>query len=269
MGRPTGLLYKPISLPPDGAAVYGRALGALREAGLSYLVGGAWAMAHLAGVCRSTKDLDLFVRPADLAPVLDALAGAGFDVEVVSPRWLAKAWRGPLFVDIIFSSGNGIATVDDAWLTHAIPGEALDQPVLFCPVEETIWSKAWIMERERYDGADVVHLLRACGAELDWERLLARFGEHWRVLYGHLVLFGYVYPGERAPVPTWVLRELGDKLSAELLAPAGTAPSPLLCRGTLLSKQYLHDLDELGYIGPDEPLPLTLHDPKRSHRSRG
>jgi hypothetical protein len=29
-----------------------------------------------------------------------------------------------------------------------------DVPVIFCPPEEMIWSKAFVMERERYDGAD-------------------------------------------------------------------------------------------------------------------
>ena len=53
------------------------------------------------------------------------------------------------------------------------------------------------MERERYDGADIAHLLRARADQLAWRRLLRRFGPHWRVLLGHLVLFGFVYPGER------------------------------------------------------------------------
>ena len=61
------------------------------------------------------------------------------------------------------------------------------------------------MERERYDGADVAHLLRAHGDRLDWPRLLRRFGPHWRVLLSHLVLFGFIYPGERALVPAWVM----------------------------------------------------------------
>ena len=45
-----------------------------------------------------------------------------------------------------------------------------------------IWSKAFVMERERYDGADVAHLLHAC-AERD--RLGApdpALRRHWRVL---------------------------------------------------------------------------------------
>ena len=50
------------------------------------------------------------------------------------------------------------------------------------PPEEMIWSKAFVQERERYDGADVIHLLRELGPTLDWPRLLMRFGDRWRVL---------------------------------------------------------------------------------------
>jgi len=41
-----------------------------------------------------------------------------------------------------------------------------------------IWSKAFIMERDRYDGADIAHIIRTCGKGLDWSRLLHRFGSH-------------------------------------------------------------------------------------------
>ncbi len=93
--------------------------------------------------------------------------------------------------------------------------------------------------------------MRAAGARcrrLDWRHLLGRFGdEHWRVLFSHLVLFGFVYPSERAKVPGWVLEELTGRLLAE--ARAGAAPADgKLCRGTLLSRaQYLIDVDEWGY----------------------
>lgn len=29
---------------------------------------------------------------------------------------------------------------------------------------------------------------------LDWSRLARRFGQHWRVLPSHLILFGCIYP---------------------------------------------------------------------------
>ena len=58
---------------------------------------------------------------------------------------------------MIFSSGNGVATVDDEWFAHAPEGEVLGLPVRLVPAEEMIWSKAFIMERERFDGADIMH----------------------------------------------------------------------------------------------------------------
>jgi hypothetical protein len=117
--------------------------------------------------------------------------------------------------------------------------------VLLCPPEEGIWARAFVMERERYDGADVAHLLRCCADTLDWARLLARFGAHWRVLYAHLVLFGFIYPSERRRVPAWVMQRLADRLAAEEATPGEGAQ---VCQGTLLSRaQFLIDVGRWGY----------------------
>ncbi|MDP2313614.1 MAG: hypothetical protein Q8P41_11960 [Pseudomonadota bacterium] len=249
-----------LAIAPNNVAVYERALRALSERGDPFLVGGAWGMAELAGVWRHTKDLDLFVLPESVDQVLGTLTDAGFRTEVLSPVWLGKAWYDELFIDIIFSSGNGIATVDDLWFQYSTAGTVLEVPVQFCPAEETIWSKAWIMERERYDGADVAHLIRAAGPRLDWRRLLDRFGPHWRVLFGHLVLFGYVYPSERSRVPAWVMLELSQRLQEELGA---APPREKHCLGPLLSKQqYLCDIDRWGYTVPAD-LAEILNAPRR------
>ena len=66
-----------------------------------------------------------------------------------------------------------------------------------CPLEELVWSKAFVQERERFDGADVLHLLRDAGRDIDWPRLVARFGDYWPVLLSHLVSFHFVYPDHR------------------------------------------------------------------------
>jgi len=103
-----------------------------------------------------------------------------------------------------------------------------------------IWSKSFVLERERYDGADVNHLLLACGEELDWGRLLSRFDRYWEVLFSHLLLFRFVYPGCRDVVPRWVVKEL---VRRTLAGPAEELPEAL-CRGNLVSRvQYQHDLD--------------------------
>ncbi len=224
---------------------YRDVLARLRAERIPFLVGGAYALAHYAGVVRDTKDLDLFVQPAAFDRVLAVLAAAGFETEVTSPVWLGKARCGEDFVDVIFSSGNAIAEVDAEWLVHAEDAEVLGVPVKVVPPEEMIWSKAYVMERERYDGADVAHIVLARGPRLDWRRLLGRFGVHWRVLLSHLVLFGFVYPCNRDAVPRWVLDELTDRLGAELDAPPG---APRVCQGTLLSRtQYRTDVEEWSY----------------------
>ncbi|HMQ31763.1 MAG TPA: hypothetical protein PKD53_13635 [Chloroflexaceae bacterium] len=232
-------------MSPEAQAAYRRALQALGEAGAPFLIGGAYAFAEVTGIERHTKDLDLFVRERDLRGVLAVLEGAGFSCEVAFSHWLAKAWHGDHFLDLIFTSGNAVAPVDDGWFAHACPRALLGVPVLLCAPEELIWSKAFVQERERYDGADVAHLIRCAGPRLDWRRLLGRFGPNWRVLLSHLVLFGFVYPGERDTVPAWVMAELARRLAEE------TATRPAderLCRGTLLSReQYLVDVERWGY----------------------
>ena len=93
---------------------------------------------------------------------------------------LGKGYRGEDFVDVIFSSGNGVARVDEEWFERAVAEEVLGYPTRLIPAEEMIWSKAFVQERERFDGADIAHLIRSRGEGLDWERLLRRFGRHWR-----------------------------------------------------------------------------------------
>lgn len=87
--------------------------------------------------------------------------------------------------------------------------------VQLTPPEELIRSKAFVQERERFDGADVLHLVRHVGESLDWPRLLARFGPHWRVLLSHLVLFGFAYPSQRHQIPQWVMTALTRRLLDE------------------------------------------------------
>jgi hypothetical protein len=232
-------------LDPASRALYQHAMRLLLDAKVPFLVGGAYSFARHTGIERHTKDFDVFVRPEDCQPALDALAAGGFQSELTFEHWLGKAYHGDNFIDVIFSSGNGVARVDEAWFEHAIEAEVFDIPVRLCPVEETIWSKSFVMERERYDGADIAHLLRAAGHKLDWNRLLWRFGSHWRLLLSYLVLFGFIYPSDRNLVPAWVLDELMSRLARENRSPPA---SDRVCQGTLMTRaQFLVDIERWGY----------------------
>ena len=176
------------------------------------MIGGAYALRVHTGIWRDTKDLDLFIRKDVVDSALKALRRAGYRTEFTDPYWIAKAYSDPYFVDLIFSSGNGIAIVDELWVRRAGVARVLDRDALVVPPEEMIWSKAFIQERERFDGADIHHLLRCQGARLDWKHLLMRFEQHWEVLFAHLVTFRFAFPGEKDQVPAWVMRDLAGRV---------------------------------------------------------
>jgi hypothetical protein len=220
-----------------------RSVAALHAAEVPFLIGGAYVLEVCTGVSRSTKDFDVYVRPNHVKAALRALARAGYETELTFPHWLAKAKYGGDVVDLIFRAGNGLCEVDDSWFDRARDNELLGLPVKLCAPEEMIWMKAYIMERERFDGADISHILRGCAAEIDWLHLVRRFGADWRVLLSHLILFGYIYPGERAQIPAPVMDDLITRLRSE----TRTTGPERLCRGTLLSRQqYLVDVQEWG-----------------------
>ena len=226
-------------------AFYRRMLEELLAAQAPFLVGGAYAFARYTGIERYTKDFDIFLKRSDLERVEGVLAAAGCEIQRFAPHWLSKALRGDDFIDLIWSSGNGVAVVDDLWFAHATPGEVLGVRVLLCPAEEMMWSKALIMERERFDGADVAHLIHERVHALDWQRLLERFGPNWRVLLAHLNLFGFIYPQRRASIPDWLMAELVRRLRVEQRQPP---PRDAVCFGTLLSRnQYATDVERGGY----------------------
>eukprot|EP00026_Physarum_polycephalum_P010440 Phypoly_transcript_10604.p1 GENE.Phypoly_transcript_10604~~Phypoly_transcript_10604.p1 ORF type:complete len:332 (+),score=64.46 Phypoly_transcript_10604:166-1161(+) len=275
--------YKPFShseLDNVSKEFYVSAMNALNAAGCPFLVGGAYAFAHYSDIERHTKDFDIFVRREDADKILAVLErDLNCKVDRTFPHWLFKAILGVNFIDIIFSSGNGMAIVDDVWFEKAPRGVVLGVDSLLVPAEEMIWSKGFIMERERFDGADVAHIIKGWGRKMDWERLLARIDTHWRVLLSHLVLFGYIYPGEKDAIPSWVISRLSQQMLTEhnclplppSLPPAttplepptdpsssssssssppssSTSDAPRLCQGTLLSRlQYLKDVAEWQY----------------------
>jgi hypothetical protein len=232
-------------IPPETLAFYRRAVDALNAERAPFLVGGSYAFERYTGIARHSKDFDVFVRKGDRDHVLDILRRAGCRPELTFPHWLAKAHYRDDWVDVIYGGGSGIATVDEEWFAHAVEGTVLGAPVRLIPAEEMIWSKAYVMERERYDGADVAHLILRHGDQMDWKRILRRFGPDWRVLMAHLVLFGVVYPSERDIVPRWLMEELAGRMRAEAEQPP---PPERVCQGTVISRlQYLHDLAEWGF----------------------
>lgn len=133
---------------------------ALEQARVPCAVGGAFAMHKHTGIWRATKDLDLLLVAADVPRALRQLNNAGFETHIEDPVWLAKATRGDYFVDLITGVGNASLIVDKSWIERASSDEILGVPCKILALEEMIASKSFVSRRERFDGSDVVHLIR-------------------------------------------------------------------------------------------------------------
>ena len=198
---------------------------------IPFLVGGGYALAQRLSIVSHTKDFDVFLLPADAPRALRAFQQAGFRAELVFEHWLGKVYHEAYFVDLIFNSGNAHCRVDAGWFEHAAPAVVFGEPARLCPIEETIWQKAFICERER---------LRRCRCQPPVAGFRPGPGlvpapgslrQVLAVLFAHLVLFGFVYPGEEGAVPGWVMDELTRRLREE--KPIGRAASVWApcCRG--------------------------------------
>lgn len=235
-------------IPEEEREVYRRALQALNAASVPYVVAGAYAIYEHTGIYRQTKDLDLFVQPRAVIPAARALHDAGFVMRLEDLHWLAKAFVGEKFVDVIYGMGNGIAFIDEEWIEHSKTGVLAAEQVHIAPAEELIWHRLFINERHRQDMSDVVHLVLCTGDLLDWERLMRRVGPNWPLLLAQLQMFSYVYPGYRSNIPSWVMDQLMEQARADIGRDEEDAD---VTRGTLISRfSFAIDVREWGFADP-------------------
>jgi hypothetical protein len=231
--------------PGDALAFYAECLELLERSQVPYLLGGTHAVNALTGMDRPVKDLDVFCRAGDYPRILNHFRQSGYELEVEDERWLAKVRKGQFFTDVIFNSTSGVAPVTDRWLEErrTISLYGLELPIV--PPTELIWSKMFVQDRYRYDGADIAHIILQQSAEIDWRRLLAYAEQFWEVLLAHLVNFRFIYPTERDCIPRWLMDELLSRVQAQ-----GNLPAPRMkvCRGRHFSRaDYQVDIAQWGF----------------------
>jgi len=218
---------------------------------IPFAVSGAFALHEHTGIWRDTKDLDLFLSLEDVPRALALLTSEGFETEICDPVWLCKAHRGDYFVDLITGMSNAVITVHRDWIEHAGKAEVLGVPVKVLAAEELIASKVFVTRRERFDGADIVHVIHGTAGKLDWSRVLDLIGEHWMMLLWVLVLYQYVYPAHSEYVPRSLWNDLLSRLRNELEHPDPKAAF----RGSLIDdKMFAIDVKEWGMPNLNEQL---------------
>ena len=166
--------------------VLDEALDALGKAGIPFLlIGGVGSAVY--GRDQGTRDIDVFVRPETARKVLEVLHARGFDTTEVAERWLSKAIKDGVLVDVIFRSSRDILLGDDM-LARARVMPFRGRMVPIAPPEDLIVIKACAMSEDTsrywYDAVSII-----AHTELDWDYLVARAREHGARRLLSLLLF--------------------------------------------------------------------------------
>jgi len=199
--------------------LYQDVLRLLTDRQIPYAVSGAFALQEHTGVRRPAKDLDIFLTSEAATAAIDVLRNQGYRCEICDPVWLAKVHRDDFFVDIITGMSNAALLVSTSWIERSRPANVLGVPTRILAPEELLASKLFVVRRERFDGADIAHIIYATAGHLDWPRVLELAGAHWEMLLWTLILFRYIYPAQSNYVPLIVWTQLVNRLMFRLLNP--------------------------------------------------
>jgi len=103
---------------------------------------------------------------------------------------------------------NAVIVVDDTWMERAQKATIAGVPSRIISAEDLLASKLFVIRRERFDGADIAHVIYGTKGRLDWKRILDHAGEHWEIVLWALILFRYVYPAHTDYVPAELWQDL-------------------------------------------------------------
>ena len=234
---------EPPTFPSEQVQLFRDVLLFMNEKGVPYVVSGTFALHEHTGIWRQTKDMDLFVTPGDMRRALELFKAAGYETWVKDPVWLGKVVGGKHFVDLITGMSNAVLQVDKSWIERGVEADVSGIPSRVLGAEELLASKIFVVRRERFDGADVVHIIYAMRDLLDWNRVFQLVGDHWEMLLWSLVFFRYIYPRHANEIPRWVWHDLLARFERDLIDPKLDAPF----RGSLIDENmFAIDVQEWG-----------------------
>ena len=227
--------------------IYRRAIQTIREADIPFLLGGGFALATYTGRWRDTKDIDFYIRPQDRQAVVDALTRAGFADYYSRLRydrkWIYRSVQSDVIVDMIWAMANQRARVDPLWFEHAGSVSIRGEHVAVIPLEEFIWCKLYIVQRDHCDWTDLFNLLHVAGRRVNWNHLLERLDEDRPLLRGLLSVYGWLCPKRAQQLPEYLWRVL------EMPRPA-SHPRP--------KRDHIRLLDSRAWFGPSHPKATKL-----------
>jgi hypothetical protein len=146
------------------------AAGALREAGVPFLLGGSLA-SWARGGPQTRHDLDLMIKQADLERAVTALKEAGMRTEDPPEEWLVKAWNDDVLVDLIFSP-KGLP-IDDEVIARGDEMSVLSMEMRVMAIEDVLITKLMAITEHSLRFEGVLSIARALREQIDWDQVRA------------------------------------------------------------------------------------------------
>lgn len=148
-----------------------RAVAALREAQVPFLLGGSLA-SWARGGPETRHDLDLMIKPDDVDRALSALEDAGMRPEIPPEEWLVKAWDGDVLVDLIHHP-TGLEITDEV-IERGEKINVLAMEVRAMALEDVITTKLMAITEHDLRFESLLKISRALREQIDWEDVRAR-----------------------------------------------------------------------------------------------
>lgn len=151
-----------------------KAGGALKEAGIPFVLGGglaAWAR----GGPKTEHDVDFLLKPDDAERAQETLADAGMRTERPPEGWLLKAYDNGVLIDLIFNPRSG--TIDDGIFDRAEELEVHAMRMKVASLEDVLVQKLLALSEQEPDYSSVLELARSLREQVDWDEVRARTSE--------------------------------------------------------------------------------------------
>jgi hypothetical protein len=148
-----------------------KAAGALRDAGIPFVLGGglaAWAR----GGPSSNHDVDILMKPGDVERAVAVLEELGLRTEKPPEGWLLKAYDGDVLIDLIFDPSTGPVT--DEVIERADEIEVLSTRMRVMALEDIMATKLLALNETHLDLKGSLEMARAVREQVDWEEVRER-----------------------------------------------------------------------------------------------
>jgi hypothetical protein len=199
-------------IPDSQWTIYQEVIQQARSLGIQFAFGGAFATAVYTGELRNTKDFDFYILPAERDAMVRAITRAGledhFDRLRYDRSWIYRASLDDVIVDVIWAMANHRAEVDQHWLDRGQTVLMRGVTLRAIPIEELIWSKLYVLQRERCDWTDVLNLIDAQVDSIDWVWLLDRLDEDAPLLGGALSVYCWLAADRAHLIPSPIRQRL-------------------------------------------------------------